>query len=199
MDRKIRTTADGCPTPCPLIVCTSMTGCSSRNVGNPDTLECRECLGDVLGVSTDGLSLNRLTFRGLVSGVDPRDVLPTLEIDPRLAGSILSRNVRNSIANFLISPNISPDAEYLSAFFKGVIGALLDRECDLTDPLPDVTGDKSDFALSNVSPITVSCRFARLSENSAATDSVFGLTRPFSIVRRRGPSCQPFVPGGMGN
>ena len=68
-----------------------------------------------------------------MSGVDPLEVEARLDVDPRRAGSILSRNVRNSTANRLISPNISPDREYPSALFgsnvvTGVLGSLLDRE-----------------------------------------------------------------------
>jgi hypothetical protein len=110
--------------------------------------------------------------------VDPLDVEPTLDIEPRRAGSMLSRSVRNSIASFLISPSMSPVPEYPSAFLgtaevAGLIGALLDLEWVRNDPgVSDPVGDKSDFAFSNVSPIARSCRFARFSENSAATDNV---------------------------
>ena len=99
---------------------------------NPDELDCLECLGLVRGVSTDP-SLSRLVFRGLVSGVDPLDVDAILEVALRLAGSMLSLKDRNSTASLLMSPSISPDREYPSAFLvpivvTGPIGSLLDRE-----------------------------------------------------------------------
>ena len=107
-----------------------MTGASSCTGRNPERLECLECRGLVLGVSTDP-SLTRLNFLGLVKGVDSLEV--ALDVEPRLAGSILSLNDRNSTASLLISPSMSPDLEYPSALrgtivATGLIGSLIDRE-----------------------------------------------------------------------
>src|SRR5947207_13433468 len=109
-----------------------MTGASSCTGRNPERLECLECRGVVLGVSTDP-SLTRLKFLGLVRGVDSLEVDATLDVEPRLEGSILSLNERNSTASLIISPSISPDLEYPSALLEtfvatGLIGSLLDRE-----------------------------------------------------------------------
>jgi len=159
-----------------------------------------------------------------VSGVDPLEVEAILDVDPLRAGSILSRNVRNSTANRLISPNISPDREYPSALFgsnvvTGVLGSLLDRECSRNGAgVTAEVGDSSDFTDSKFSPMAMSCRFALFSENSAATDNVYGEIRPLGVVpfrsfmaRRRwrggvvgwlgeaGLLCHGGAPGGTGN
>jgi hypothetical protein len=90
---------------------------------------------------------------------------------------MLSLKLRSSTASRLISPNISPDRENPSAL-RGTpppatlnAGSLLDLECVRYDD-PEVGLERSDFALSNVSPIAKSCPLARLSENSAATERV---------------------------
>jgi hypothetical protein len=113
---------------------------------------------------------------------------------------------------------MSPERENPSAVLgdvavTGVIGALLDLECDRKDAgASERGGDKSDFAFSSVSPIATNCRFALFNENSAATDNVYGETRPFCGAPLRssidlwrmtgrcsGLSRHGGAPGGTGN